>query len=223
MGRSSAETWLRRTVTALGRQLIGRSAPVTKRLLYAIAGVFLLEGALSAWLGAPLSVAAGMLFVETPLVAWLLSPFLHIGVLHFTANYLLLWVLGVAIEPTMTRDRYVGLVVVGAAVAGLGAYLSLAPFTTEPIAAYGASGVVYALAMYALITPIAATLSGAVPLEAALTDTQEIVQLAALLGVAAALTVVLDIARGPALVAGGVNGAHLGGAAVGMAAGLDML
>lgn len=188
-----------------------------------MAAVVLLQGLISSWLEVPLAVSAALFFVESPALAWVLSPFLHVGVLHFLANFLLVYLLGLVVEPTMTRDRYLGLLVVAAVGAGIGVYLSIATFSTDPVAAYGASGVGYALAVYALVWFLRTQVVNAAPVDSVLADGRPLDVLAAILGVAAVITLLLDVARGPLFQAGGVNGAHLGGAVVGLAAALDLL
>lgn len=210
-------------VSRLLTEFRSRRAPLTKTFIYLMAGVVLLQGLLSSWLQVPLAVSAALFFIEVPTLAWLLSPFLHVGVTHFLTNFLLVFVLGLAVEPTMERDRYLGFLVVAATGAAIGAYLSIAIFSTDPVAAYGASGVGYALAVYALTGFLRTQLARDDPVESVLTDGRPLEVFAALLGLAAVITLLMDAARGPLLRAGGVNGAHLGGALVGLAAALDLI
>lgn len=171
-------------------------------------------------LGTSVQGVTAYLFVRYPVVAWPLSPFLHAGSVHVLANVVVLAPTGIEAQRHLTDRQYAGLFVVTAAVTALLAAATLLPFTDGPVASYGISGFVFALATYLLVHlrnahPEPLFTSEGVPL-----DRHPLELLGALLGVSVLLLVAADV--GLALADGlrGVNGGHLGGALVGTAAGV---
>lgn len=125
---------------------------VTYLLAIIVAAVFIFEVAFAAVrsLGSIQIFATGIFGVH-PVIAWPFSPVLHRGILHFGANLVGLLVVGIPIEKHWTWKRYsLFLVLTGylTIVAGTGFMLI---FSDSPVAFYGTSGVVYALAGYALL------------------------------------------------------------------------
>lgn len=209
-------------VRAVVADLRSRQAPVTTVLVGVLTAVFAWQVATGALAGVDAEAVAGYLFVEYPRRAWLLSFFLHRNVVHFGSNAVLLWFLGRVVEPTISERAFLAFVVVAAATSVVGGYLFTATLTDVPVAVYGASGLGFGLATYALLLPLQTAprpLSSREPtrLLDPLTPAEE---LAVLVGLAATIQVLLDLATGPFFTAYWANGGHTVGAAAGLGAGL---
>lgn len=203
----------------LRADLQNRDSPITQRMVLAICVVFLAQEIAAVYFGASILGVTSYVFLHYPVPAWLLTFFLHRGAMHFLANVALIGVVGRVVEPEFSERRYLAFLVDPAVLSALGAYLAKAPFTAKPVAAYGASGFGYALAAYSLRFPsrhddalLDVVTFGTNPVEIPLAE-----RIAFLLGVAAVLTVALDLLTGPYLTAEWVNGAHLVGVIVGVA------
>lgn len=151
-----------------------------------------------------IAVVATGLFGVAPLVAWPLSLLLNGGILHVAVNVGGVVLFGVPIEADLSHHRYGRLVVIAAVCATVAGSLLMLASTSGPIAVYGLSGVLYALAGFALVQYGTGS-----PIEG---PTQ---QLAFLGGIAAAITVGKDIVLG--IVSGSpINGAHTAGLLIGL-------
>jgi|GEM_PF-1283208 membrane associated rhomboid family serine protease len=195
-----------------------RESPLTALVVLAIFAVFGVQALTASRLDAPIGVVTASVFVERPAVAWVLSPFLHRDVGHLLANVVVVAFVGRVIERRFVPRDYVAFLLAAAVVAGLGGYLSKAAFTPAPVTAYGASGVAYAIAGYALGLPFADREVSVVALEPErlLAQTTATERVAAAFGVAAVATVLADVATGPYLALDWLNGAHLAGLLVGV-------
>ncbi|MFB6282138.1 MAG: rhomboid family intramembrane serine protease [Haloferacaceae archaeon] len=169
--------------------------------------------------GAPVRVVTARLFLARPLVAWPLSPFLHGGNPHFLANVLVLVPTGIEAQRHLTDRQYAGLFVVTAVVAALLAAATLVPFADGPVASYGISGFVFALATYLLVHLRRAHPDPPFTARGVALDRHPLELFGALLGVSVLLLVAADLGLALRYGLRGVNGGHLGGAAVGAVAG----
>ncbi|MFB6301659.1 MAG: rhomboid family intramembrane serine protease [Haloferacaceae archaeon] len=169
--------------------------------------------------GAPVRDVTAFLFLARPALAWPLSPFLHAGPLHFVANVAVLVPTGIEAERHLSRRQYVGLFLVSSAGASLVAAATTMPFAEGPVAAYGISGFVFALATYLLVHLALAHEAPILPPDGPAPDRHPLEIVAVLLGVSVLVLVAADV--GGALLNGfrGVNGGHLGGAFVGIVVG----
>lgn len=207
----------RRGASALVADLRERDAPVTALVVASVLLVFAVQTITALRLDAPIGVVTASVFVGEPALAWALSPLLHRDVGHLASNVLVVAVVGTVIEERFRRRDYVVFLLAAATLAALGGYLSKAAFTPRPVTAYGASGLAYAVAGYALSLPVVGT-----PLDADAFSVRGILgrttpgeRVAAIFGVAATVTVVVDVATGPYLAFDWLNGAHLAGLLVG--------
>jgi membrane associated rhomboid family serine protease len=172
------------------------------------------------WLHVSVRGVTAYLFLNYPLVAWPLSPFLHSGTPHFLANVVVLALTGIEAQRHLSDRQYVGLFLVTAVVTATVGAATMLPFTDGPVASYGISGFVFALATYLLVhLPMAHDEPVFTPAGFNF-DRHPLEVVGLLLGVSVVLLVSIDV--GGALLNGfrGVNGGHLGGAVVGILAGL---
>lgn len=208
----------RRGASAFAADLRERDAPVTVLVVASVLVVFAVQTLTALRLDAPIGVVTASVFVGEPALAWVLSPLLHRDVGHLASNVLVVAVVGTVVEGRFRRRDYVVFLLAAAVLAALGGYLSKAVFTPQPVTAYGASGLAYAVAGYALSLPVAgASLDGdALSMPHVLARTTPGERVAAIFGVAATVTVVVDVATGPYLAFDWLNGAHLVGLLVGV-------
>lgn len=216
------ERFLLRLLRAVAADLRARDSPVTTAVVGLVALLFAQQAAAAVLSGVAVQTVAGHLFLEDARRAWLLSFFLHRNLLHFGTNVVLIWFLGRVVEGTVSRRAYALFVVSAATASVVGGYLFTTTFTDGPIAVYGASGLGFALATYALVLPLQ---TGAPPrvayrLEHLLGALSPAEELAVLIGGTAVLHVLLDVATGPFFTAHWINGGHAVGAAAGVLAGL---
>jgi membrane associated rhomboid family serine protease len=198
---SSVQTVLRAYATS--------EATVTYIVISLIAVVFLSEVLMTAFtsLGS-IQVFATGLFGVHPTVAWPLSPVLHRGFRHFAASVFGLLVVGVPVEQHWSRTRYTAfLILTGYATIAAGAGV-LWVLADQPVAFYGTSGVIYALAGYSLTH-----------LPRQHTTRSAIEAVAVVVGILAFLSVVLDPFTGPYFAARWVNGGHISGFMIGAVVG----
>jgi len=193
---------------AYGKYTEGDST-VTYLLAIIVAAVFIFEVAFTAVrsLGSIQILATGIFGVH-PAIAWPFSPVLHRGFLHFGANLVGLIVVGIPIEKHWTRKRYVlFLVPTGYLTIAAGTGFMLI-FSDSPVAFYGTSGVVYALAGYSLIHLFRSHD------KFSLTE-----KVAALIGFVALVSVILDPFTGPYFEPLWINVGHASGFFIGAVAG----
>lgn len=217
----SLSAFVLHAVHSLGADLRARDAPITTVLAILLLVVFLEQAAAALLAGVSIEAIASHLFLEYTTWAWLLSFFLHRNLVHFATNVALIWLLGRVLEASFPRWAYVAFVGLTAVASTLGGLLFTASFTSDPVAVYGASGLGFALATYALSIPLATadSVRAAYRLEhlfGALTPAEE---LAFLIGLSAVLTVLIDLLTGPFWTVYWANGGHTAGAAVGCLAG----
>lgn len=195
--------------TALA-QYQATSAPVTYGLIWIVTAVFAAEVALTVLFGVrSIRVFATGSFKLHPELAWLFAPVLHAGSRHFLANIAGLLVLGVPLEQQVRPRGFVVFILATAYLSTLGGWLAKAAFTTTPIAVYGISGTVFALAGYALVH------------FSRYTDRLSAFEWVAMLfGLAAAVTVAYDSFNGPYLHPEWINGGHATGLVIGLIAGV---
>lgn len=204
----SADSVLSRLQTDL-RAYVTSDAPVTYVAISLIAVIFLIEILITALnsLGS-IQVFATGIFGVSPAVAWPASPVLHRGVFHFAASVIGLLLVGVPIEQHWSRSRYsVFLILTGYGTIAAGAGV-LWLFSKQSVAFYGTSGVIYALAGYALTH-----------LPRHHTERTLLERVAVIVGVLAFLTVGFDLFTGPYFTAQWVNGGHASGFVIGAVAG----
>ncbi|WP_323675486.1 rhomboid family intramembrane serine protease [Halorubellus sp. PRR65] len=207
-----------RAASAFAADVRERDAPVTALVVASVLLVFLVQAVTALRLDAPIGVVTASVFVSEPALAWLLSPLLHRDLPHLAANVVVLAVVGTVVEPHFRRRDYVAFLLAAAVLAALGGYLSKAAFTVRPVTAYGASGLAYAVAGYALGLPVAGVSldRDALSVYGVLDRTTAGERVAAVFGVTATATVLADVATGPYLAFDWLNGAHLVGLLVGV-------
>jgi membrane associated rhomboid family serine protease len=181
-------------------------APWTFGVVSVVSGIFILEVLLTIAVGAPsVEVIATGLFGVAPLVAWPLSPVIHQGIVHFGANIGGLLLFGIPLEAELYDRTFVTLVVLSAVGSTIVGSLLFSLTTTGPIAYYGISGVLYALAGFAVIT------YGRKP-----NSLEPIEWLALLGGVSAGIAVGGDVLSGVMLTDQTINGGHASGLLIGL-------
>lgn len=203
-------------IVASSRELVSEfrelEAPVTRSVVSVILVVFVGQVLAALTMEMNIPVLIRYLFAEHVAVAWLLSPALHYGVLHVLFNVAAIWGVGTIVEQTLSRERYVSLVVLAAVGSTAGSYLAKAPFGTVQMATYGSSGIAYAVATYSVTREP----EHRVP---RLRDLPSMDGVARFAGIVALLLVAYDVVAGPYVTANWFNGSHLGGAVVGLVCG----
>lgn len=205
------------------RQVRARAAAtdwrITAALVWLTTAVYLGQLLAAVRFGASVRDVTARLFLDYPLVAWPLSPFLHGGTLHFLANVVMLALIGIEAQRHLAGRQYLGLFLVSAVVSSLVAAATMVPFTARPVASYGISGFVFALAAYLLVhLPAAHGGRGLAPAGFDL-ERHPLEITAVLFGVSAVLVVSIDVGQAALHGFRGVNGGHLGGVLVGTTAG----
>jgi membrane associated rhomboid family serine protease len=191
--------------TALRRD--AAAAPVVSGVLALVIGVFLVEAAVAVrYAGGHTAAVVAHAFVTHPELAWALAPFLHQTLRHALANVVVL-ALAAPVEARLGRRATLGLLLAAGYLPLFLEAATLGAATTAPhVAAYGASAFGYGLLGGGLV----------VVLRRGSADPR--LWLVAVAGVAAVLTVALDVltSLGAPLA---VNYGHLGGLAAGGVAG----
>lgn len=185
-------------------------APVTYSVIGFVVGIFAVELVFTYRIDAESTrVFATGLFGVLPYAAWPLSPFLHRGVLHFGSSLVGLWLLGLPIEQHWNRWWYAVFLLGSGYLATAAGVALMAPFTTQNVAFYGSSGMIYALGGFAVVY---------FPRWFGQVRTSE--WFAAFVGGVAVVTVAVNLVTGPYFAAEWVNGGHLGGLGVGSVVGV---
>ncbi|MFB6301665.1 MAG: rhomboid family intramembrane serine protease [Haloferacaceae archaeon] len=193
---------------------------ITLYLIFFTTVAYLGQTLAAIWLNASIEGVTAYLFLNYPLVAWPLSPFLHSGNPHFLANIAMLALTGIETQRHLSDRQYIGLFLVSAVVTGLAGAATMLPFADGPVATYGISGFVFALATYLLVHLWLAHDEPVFTSEGFNFDQHPLEIVGILLGVSVVLSVATDL--GQALLNGfqGMNGGHLGGAVLGIVAGI---
>lgn len=188
------------------REYVDQDAPVTYSLLGIIIGIYAAEVYFMVRYNLDSTqVFATGLFGVLPVAAWPLAPVLHKGFLHFASSLFGVFLLGVAVEQTMSRWRYVAFLVVSAYLSTAAGVLVMWVFADGRLAFYGSSGIIFALAGYTVAT-----------LPWVGRRLREFEKMAVVLGLISMLTVLVDPLTGPYFTVHWVNGGHLGGIVVGL-------
>lgn len=190
------------------QELPEEDAPVTYSLIGVITGIFIIEIGMTRFYGLPqIRVFSTGLFGVYPTVAWIAAPLLHRGLLHWIASVVGLVFLGAAVERHWPRWRYIGfLLVAGYSATAAGAVVMRA-FTDSQLAFYGTSGIVFALAGFALVH-----------LPWSHLRVTRVEWFAAFIGVVALLQVIVDPLTGPYFDPYWINGGHAVGFVIGAVA-----
>lgn len=204
-------------VQALSDDIERRAAPVTRGLLLLICAVFAVEIAAMVWARRPMNYLVISLFARHPTVAWLFSPLLHAGAVHFVSNVLLICGAGLVVEPELPATTYSAFLCTAAVVSMGGMYLSIAPFVSKQVAAYGASGIAFAVNAYAVSIDSLGRRTGT---EQSIDESSVLLRLMYPIGIVVVGSVLYDVATGPYFTAGWVDGGHLAGVMVGIGFGL---
>jgi membrane associated rhomboid family serine protease len=184
-------------------------APVTLTLIWIVTTVFAAEVALTVLFGVrSIRVFATGSFKLYPELAWLFAPVLHAGLGHFLVNIGGLLTVGIPLELQFTNRRFGIFLLATAYFSTVGGLVAKAVFTTTPIAVYGISGTVFALAGYALIH-----------FGRSSEHLKAFEWVALLVGFAAATTVAVDFFTGPYLHPEWINGGHATGFMIGVLVG----
>lgn len=191
------------------KEYITQDSPVTYTVIGLIFGIFTAEVYFmyTKDLTSPQLFATG-LFDIAPFIAWPLAPILHKGVFHLVGSIFGIFFLGIPVEKDLGKRMYTAfLVASGYLSTAIGAGVMLL-FADGGIAFYGSSGIVFALAGYAVV---------ALPRGVRALERFETV--AVFIGAISVGFVVLDPVTGPYLTVDWVNGGHLGGLIVGIVVG----
>lgn len=181
-------------------------SPVSLVLLGVVVLVFLGEAfALMMLAVDSIEVFASGLFGVHPVIAWVLAPVLHRGVAHFLASVLGIVLVGFSMERHWSQDRFILVVVLTGYVSVAAGAAVLMLFSKRQTAFYGASGIVYMLAGYALTHMLTSH-----------PDYRRIEWVSVLIGVAAVVDVLRDVMTGPFFEPHWFNGAHLSGLVIGI-------
>lgn len=218
MNRDTAHPTYLTTLQDFRTDLACRESPVTHWVVLLICLVFLTQEIAAITLNSSILGVTSYLFLEYPMIAWPLSFFLHKGVNHFFANIILIGFCGHLAESSFSKRSYLTFLVGAIVLTILAAYAVKAPFTSQPIAVYGASGFGFAIAAYSLSYiftgqghPLKALIPQNIHSNVVLSE-----RIAALLGVSAIITAVVDVVTGPYLTVHWFNGAHVAGAFLGI-------
>lgn len=209
------------TLRGLPSDLRKREAPITQWVLLAICLVVLGQTLAAVYLHTSILGVTSYFFLEYPIPAWSLSFFLHRDVLHFLANIALIGLIGRVVEQDFPSRTYLWFLVVSAILSGIGGYAFRAAFTSDPVAAYGASGFGFTLATYSLSFPFRGGygIRQSLNPENLLANTSPAERFVFLLGISAVLKVLLNLLTGPYFTVNWTNGAHLVGALIGIIVG----
>jgi len=182
-------------------EYVAARAPVTYAISGVIIGVFLFEvWYIQTTSVGSINVFATGLFGVYPALGWLLSPFLHQNLTHFAGNLVIFWMLGLAVERHWSKWRYMGFLLgVGYVSTFLGAGF-VALFSPEQVAFYGSSGMVFALAGFALIHFLRPHI-----------EIRKIEWFGVFIGILALVMVLIDPLTGPYFDSHWINGGHLAG------------
>ena len=133
-------------------QYLAADAPIILTLIWVVTAVFAVEVALSVLFGTrSIRVLATGSFKLHPELAWLVAPFLHAGIGHLIVNIGGLAVVGIPLEQYFSKRRFGIFIVVTAYLSTFTGGLTQAVFTTDQVAMYGISGVVYAMGGFGLV------------------------------------------------------------------------
>lgn len=187
------------------REIPEEDAPITYSLIGVITGIFIIEIGMTLFYGLPqVHIFSTGLFGVYPTVAWIAAPLLHRGPLHWIASVVGLLFLGTAVERHWSRWRYLGFLLLtgyGATAAGA---LVMRVFTDSQLAFYGTSGIVFALAGFAVVH-----------LPWSHLRVTRVEWFAAFIGVVALLQVIADPLTGPYFDPYWINGGHAAGFVIG--------
>lgn len=136
-----------------------------------------------------------------------MAPLLHRGLLHWIASVVGLVFLGSAIERHWSRWRYIGFLLFSGYGATAAGAVVMRAFTDSQIAFYGTSGIVFALAGFALVH-----------LPWSHLRVTQVEWFAAFIGVVALLQVIADPLTGPYFDPYWINGGHAAGLVIGAVA-----
>lgn len=180
-------------------------APVTYTLVGVITGVFIVEVGMTLYLSlSRIQVFSTGVFGVYPWLAWPAAPFMHRGVPHFVGSIFGLVVLGLPLERHWSRWKYIGFLVVSGYFATAAGAVFMLLFADQQIAFYGTSGIVYALAGFALTHLLRSH-----------TSLTRIEWIAVLMGVISLASVVIDPFIGPYFNEYWINGGHISGFVLG--------
>lgn len=196
----------RRWAVVLSNQYKSTNFPVTTLLILLSTFAFGVQSFGTVMLDAP-SVRhfTSFLYLEGSSVVYLLSPFWHRGVAHYGANMVILFALGPQ-ERHFQRNQYWLLCVSLGVLSLLSGYAVLYAFAgTSRIAFYGISGIAFGLAGFALFR-------GAQNWD----ELIEIDFIGMIIGIAAAISVIQNLATSLPQSPIGVNGGHLVGFILGV-------
>jgi membrane associated rhomboid family serine protease len=187
-------------------------APVTYSLICLITIVFIIEIGMTLFYGLPqIHIFSTGLFGVYPTVGWIAAPLLHRGVLHWISSVGGLVFLGTAVERHWPRWRFLGFLLIAGYGATAAGALVMRAFTESQLAFYGTSGIVFALAGFALIH-----------LPWSHIRVTRVEWFAAFIGVVALLQVIAEPLTGPYFDPYWINGGHAAGFVIGgMAARYD--
>lgn len=193
-------------VAAVRGELVAARSPLTLWCSFAVAVVVVVQVGVALRAGTSVRTLTTALFYVEPWLAWPLAFFLHRGPFHALVNVALIVYLGRLAERNFSPGGYAAFLLAGAVGSIAGGYLFITTFGDGPVAAYGASGLGFALAAYSL--------------QYARRDAPTTAEwVAVIVGVAAVATVTADVLTGPVFHPAWMNGAHLTGLLVGVVAG----
>jgi membrane associated rhomboid family serine protease len=199
--RNPVVDWLLEMVQGIPEE----DAPVTYSLICLITIIFIIEIGMTLFYGLPqIRIFSTGLFGEYPTAGWIAAPLLHRGLLHWIASVGGLLFLGTAVERHWSRWRFVGFLLIAGYGATAAGALVMRAFTKSQLAFYGTSGIVFALAGFALIH-----------LPWSHSRVTRVEWFAAFIGVVALLQVIVDPLTGPYFDPYWINGGHMAGFVIG--------
>lgn len=184
-------------------------APITYGLIGLVVGVFLVEVLMTyLWSLSSISIFATGIFGVHPSIAWPSAPLLHKDILHFVATIWGLLIFGVPFEKHWHKGRFILFLVLTGYLTIVAGALVLMMFSKQQVAVYGTSGIIYALAGFALTHILRPHRNISV-----------IELITVVFGVVALIDVLIDPFTPPYLAPDWINGGHTLGIVIGIVAG----
>jgi len=141
------EVW-REWFSRLRNEVNSRKAPVTRRIIYIITAVFVIQFWAAILFSSSISVISLAFYKYYPEIALGTAGLLHRGFVHYLVNVLLIGFGGFVIESYWTPRKFTLFALLTGYLSVLTHQWLVSSWVSEPLFVYGASGFGYALAGY---------------------------------------------------------------------------